>query len=117
MDLNSKATTSWSAAPKELVALVEILGRGMQHPLCARNADDVNAAVEAISAKALRSSAAARRWGWRCLQAWIAAAGEELGGLDAYVSNVSGSNAPGDAGWRAFITLSRFAGLKHVCLS
>ena len=97
-------------------AIVEILSdEGCNIALCARNADDVNAAVETISAKGVKVVGKQLDVGdGDAFKAWIAAAGEELGGLDAYVSNVSGSNAPGDAGWQSHFDYNIMSAVRGV---
>ena len=97
-------------------AIVEILSdEGCNIALCARNADDVNAAVEAISAKGVKVVGQQLDVGdGDAFKSWIAAAGEELGGLDAYVSNVSGSNAPGDAGWQSHFDYNIMSAVRGV---
>jgi 3-oxoacyl-[acyl-carrier protein] reductase len=75
---------------------------GCNVSICARNADEVNAAVEALSAKGVTAFGQSVDVGdGDSLKAWIDASAEALGGIDCVVSNVSGGNAPGEAGWRA----------------
>ena len=82
-------------------AIAETLSdEGCNIGLCARNADDVAAAVDALSAKGVKVVGQALDVAdGDAFKAWIAEAGAELGGIDAFVSNVAGSNAPGDEGW------------------
>jgi 3-oxoacyl-[acyl-carrier protein] reductase len=75
---------------------------GVNVSICARNADEVKAAVEALSAKGVTAFGQAFDVGDAdALKGWIDASAEALGGIDCIVSNVSGGNAPGEAGWRA----------------
>ena len=83
------------------LAIAETLSdEGCNIGLCARNADDVAAAVDALSAKGVKVVGQALDVAdGDAFKAWSAEAGSELGGIDAFVSNVAGSNAPGDEGW------------------
>ncbi|MCZ6658695.1 MAG: SDR family oxidoreductase [Gammaproteobacteria bacterium] len=75
---------------------------GSNVSICARNEDEVNAAVEALSAKGVTAFGQSVDIGdGEALAAWISASAEALGGIDTIVANVSGGNAPGEAGWRA----------------
>ncbi len=75
---------------------------GCNVSICARNADEVNAAVAALKAKGVTAFGQAFDVGnGEALKGWIEASAEALGGIDCVVSNVSGGNAPGEAGWRA----------------
>ena len=75
---------------------------GCNVAICARNADEVNAAVEALSAKGVTAFGQSVDIGDAdAFKAWIDASAEALGGIDCIVSNVSGGNAPGEEGWRA----------------
>lgn len=84
-------------------AIAETLaGEGCNVAICSRNEADVNATVEALSAQGVTAFGQAVDIGdGDALKGWIAASAEALGGIDCYVSNVSGGNAPGEAGWRA----------------
>jgi 3-oxoacyl-[acyl-carrier protein] reductase len=75
---------------------------GCNVAICARNADEVKAAVEALSAKGVTAFGQSVDVGDAdAFKAWIDASAEALGGIDCIVSNVSGGNAPGEEGWRA----------------
>lgn len=75
---------------------------GCNVSICARNQDEVNAAVEALSAKGVTAFGQSVDVGKRdALMGWINASAEALGGIDTYVSNVSGGNAQGEDGWRS----------------
>jgi 3-oxoacyl-[acyl-carrier protein] reductase len=75
---------------------------GCNVSICARNADEVNATVAALSAKGVTAFGQSVDVGdGESLKAWIDASAEALGGIDCVVSNVSGGNAPGEDGWRA----------------
>jgi len=75
---------------------------GCNVSICARNSDEVNAAVEALAAKGVTAFGQSVDVGdGASLKSWIDASAEALGGIDCVVSNVSGGNAQGEAGWRA----------------
>lgn len=82
-------------------ATIEMLaGEGCNIAFCARNADEVASTVEAISAKGVKvCGRVVDVFDGDAFKAFIDEAAAELGGLDIFVSNVSGGNAPGDAGW------------------
>ena len=75
---------------------------GANVSICARNEEEVNAAVEAFKAKGVNSCGLSVDVGnGDALKSWVEASADALGGIDCVVSNVSGGNAPGEAGWRA----------------
>ncbi len=75
---------------------------GANVAICARNQEEVDAAVAALSAKGVKAFGQSVDVGdGDSLKSWIEASAEALGGIDSIVSNVSGGNAPGEAGWRA----------------
>ena len=75
---------------------------GANVSICARNEDEVNAAVEAFKAKGVNACGLSVDVGdGDALKSWVDASADALGGIDCVVSNVSGGNAPGEAGWRA----------------
>ncbi len=82
-------------------AIAEALSdEGCNVAICARNADEVAAAVESLSAKGVKATGKALDIGdGDAFKVWINEAAEEMGGLDIFVPNVSGSNAAGDEGW------------------
>lgn len=84
-------------------AIAETLAEeGCNVAICARNADDVASAVAALRNKGVDAYGESVDVGdGDALKAWVAASAEALGGIDTLVSNVSGGNAPGEAGWRA----------------
>ena len=88
---------------------------GCNVAICARNGDEVAAAVEALSAKGVKATGTGLDIGdGDAFKAWIASAAEEMGGLDIFVSNVSGSNAPGDEGWRNQFELNVLSAVHGV---
>lgn len=84
-------------------AIAEMLSdEGCNVAICARNDDDVKAAVEHFKSKGVNATGKGFDVGEAdTLKSWIAEAANELGGLDIFISNVSGGNAPGEEGWRA----------------
>ena len=82
-------------------AIAETLAaEGCNVAICARNADEVSAAVEALSANGVKVTGKGLDIGdGDAFKEWVGSAAEEMGGLDIFVSNVSGSNAAGDEGW------------------
>lgn len=77
---------------------------GCDVAICARDAAAVAEMVQSLRGRGVRACGAAVdvRDG-AALAAWVAAAGEELGGLDVAVSNVSAMGGlGGDEGWRRY---------------
>ena len=75
---------------------------GVDVAICARNEGEVKSAVEALARKGVKSFGRAVDVGnGDALAAWVKESAEALGGIDIVVSNVSGANAPGEAGWRS----------------
>jgi len=105
MDLNLKGQSALITGATKGIgrAIAEVLSdEGCNIALCARNADDVAAAVDSISAKGVKVAGKALDVAdGDAFKAWIAEAAGELGGLDIFVSNVSGANAQGDEGWKS----------------
>ena len=70
--------------------------------ICARNGEEVRAAVEELSGHGVRVIGDAVDIGDAdAYRSFLVSAAQRLGGCDVFVSNVSGGNAPGEAGWRA----------------
>ena len=84
-------------------AIAETLSdEGCDIALCVRTDADVIATDEAIKAKGVNATGKGLDVGDAdALKAWVTEAISELGGLDILISNVSGGNAPGEAGWKA----------------
>jgi 3-oxoacyl-[acyl-carrier protein] reductase len=84
-------------------AIAETLAaEGCHVAICARTQGDVDDAVEALAGKGVTAFGQAVDVGnGDQLKTWVEASAEALGGIDCLVSNVSGGNAPGEAGWRA----------------
>ena len=76
---------------------------GANVAVCARNIDQVNETVAALKAKGVRATGASVDiTDGAALKAWVAKAGDELGGIDALVSN-AGAMAQGadPASWES----------------
>ena len=82
-------------------AIIETLSDdGCNIALCARNEEEVNATVEAISAKGVKAfGRSVDAMDGDALKGFIDDAAADLGGLNILVNNVTGGNAPGDEGW------------------
>jgi 3-oxoacyl-[acyl-carrier protein] reductase len=79
-----------------------LAAEGCNVAICARDADAVKDAVRALESNGVRAFGQAVDVGdGEQLKAWVEASAAALGGIDCLVSNVSGGNAQGEAGWRA----------------
>jgi len=98
-------------------AIAEALtDEGCHVGICARDRTSVEATVAAFAQKGVRATGQALdvRDG-AALKAWIAAAGEELGGLDILVSNVSAMGGlAGDEGWRRYFEIDLMGTVRAV---
>ncbi len=76
---------------------------GVDLAICSRNQAEVDAAVADLSAKGVKVTGSVVDVADKeTYQAWIAAVGAELGGIDIFVPNVSaGGGAVGDEAWQA----------------
>jgi NAD(P)-dependent dehydrogenase (short-subunit alcohol dehydrogenase family) len=75
---------------------------GCDVAICARTESDVQAAVKDLEGKGVKAFGQAVDVGnGDDLKNWVEASADALGGIDCLVSNVSGGNAQGEAGWRA----------------
>jgi 3-oxoacyl-[acyl-carrier protein] reductase len=84
-------------------AIAEALAaEGCNVAICARNQKEIDEAIKSLSAKGVKAVGNSVDVGdGDALKAWINESADALGGIDCLVSNVSGGNAPGEAGWRA----------------
>ena len=84
-------------------AIAETLAdEGCDVAICARSEDGVNAAVEALKGKGVNAYGQAVDVGdGDQLKGWVEASADALGGIDILVSNVSGSQPPGEEGWKS----------------
>ena len=89
-------------------AIAETLAdEGCHVGICARTKESVDAVVAALGTKGVRAAGQAVdvREG-AALKRWIEAAGDELGGIDILVSNVSAMGGlAGDEGWRRYFEI------------
>ena len=67
-----------------------LLAEGASVAVCARSADDVEAAVAELGAVGTAVGGAVDAADLGSLEAWIASSAEQLGGIDIYVHNTSG---------------------------
>ena len=75
---------------------------GADVAICARNQEDIDAAVEALSSKGVKAfGLAVDAMQAESLKGWIDASAEALGGIDCIVSNVTGGGGEGDDAWRS----------------
>ncbi len=76
---------------------------GANLAICSRNQADLDAAVEELGARGVQVIGAAVDVADKdAYQAWIASAGEQLGGIDIFVPNVSAAGGVlGEEGWNA----------------
>jgi 3-oxoacyl-[acyl-carrier protein] reductase len=79
-----------------------MIAEGADVAICARNEEEVNAAVAELGASGKATGAAVDVADKAALQGWIASAAEEMGGIDILVPNVSaGGGQMDESGWRA----------------
>jgi 3-oxoacyl-[acyl-carrier protein] reductase len=76
-----------------------LLAEGASVAICARNGDEVKAAVEAMSAKGKVVGASVDAGDTAALRAWVESAAADLGGIDIFVHNTSGKPARKLDGW------------------
>lgn len=82
-------------------AIVEtLLAEGASVALCARNADEVDAAVTELSKHGTVVGGVADAGDSESLRAFVGSAIEQLGGLDIYVHNTSGKGAKTLEAWK-----------------
>ena len=76
-----------------------LLAEGASVAICARTQADVDAAVAQLSAQGTVFGQAIDAGDATSLRGWVAAAAEQLGGIDIYVHNTSGKPARSFEGW------------------
>ena len=92
-----------------------LAAEGCDVAICARTEADVTAAVAALSDTGVKATGQAFDVGdGDALRGWIAAAADELGGLDIVVSNVTGANARGEDGWRSNFNYDMLGAVRCV---
>ncbi|NIP16510.1 MAG: SDR family oxidoreductase [Pseudomonadales bacterium] len=83
--------------------------------ICARNAEEVDAAVADLSGKGVTAFGQAVDVGdGDAFKAWIDASAEALGGIDCIVSNVSGGGAQGEEAWRRHLEYDMLGAVRMV---
>ncbi|MDE0876812.1 MAG: SDR family oxidoreductase [Porticoccaceae bacterium] len=98
-------------------ALAKILAaEGCDIGICARNADEVSAAVAAVRALGVNAHGqVVDVTDAASLEDWIKACAEALGGIDGFVANVSAGGADnGESGWRSNFEADVLASWKAV---
>lgn len=91
-----------------------LLAEGASVAICARTADDVNAAVAELSTKGTAIGGVVDAANGDSLRAWVASSAEQLGGIDIYVHNTSGKPARKLEGWQNNMDIDLMALLHGV---
>ena len=102
LGLNGKKAVVTGATRGIGRAIAELLAdEGVDLAICARNQEEVDAAVEALGAKGVKVTGSVIDVADKdTYQEWIAKVGDELGGIDIFVPNVSaGGGNMSDEGW------------------
>ena len=91
-------------------------GEGADVAICARNAAEVKSAVAALGAKGVNASGTALDVAdGGALKAWVGSVGEELGGIDIVVANVSALSIGGDdESWRKSFAVDMMGAVNLV---
>jgi len=76
-----------------------LLAEGASVAICARDAEGVEQAVSEMSSLGTVVGASVDASDGEAIEAWVASAGEQLGGIDIYVHNTSGKGAKTLDGW------------------
>ena len=88
---------------------------GCHVSICARNTEEIDAAVADLSAKGVTAFGQSVDVGdGDALKAWIDASAEALGGIDIIVSNVSGGGAQGEDAWRRHLEYDMLGAVRMV---
>lgn len=98
-------------------ALAKVLAaEGCNIGICARNKDEVNAAVDAVRGLGVKAHGdVVDVTDSASLEAWIAGCASALGGVDGFVANVSGGGADAaESGWRRNFEADVLASWKAV---
>jgi len=93
-----------------------LAAEGCNIGICARNAEEVNAAVEAVRALGVKAHGqVVDVTDSISLEGWIKACAETLGGIDGFVANVSAGGADNEeSGWRSNFEADVLASWKAV---
>ena len=87
---------------------------GCNVSICARNQEEIDAAVADLSAKGVTSFGQSVDVGDDSLKGWIDASAEALGGIDIVISNVSGGGAQGEDAWRRHLEYDMLGAVRLV---
>ena len=88
---------------------------GCNVAICARNQEEIDAAVADLSAKGVTAFGQSVDVGdGDALKAWIDASADALGGIDIIVSNVSGGGAQGEDAWRRHLEYDMLGAVRMV---
>ena len=88
---------------------------GCNVSICARNQEEIDAAVADLSAKGVTAFGQSVDVGEaEALKAWIDASADALGGIDIIVSNVSGGGAQGEDAWRRHLEYDMLGAVRMV---
>jgi NAD(P)-dependent dehydrogenase (short-subunit alcohol dehydrogenase family) len=92
-----------------------LAAEGCDVAICSRGAEGVEAAKKSLEAKGVKVFAQAVDVGDKeALEGFIAAAIEDLGGLDILVSNPSGGNGVDEAAWKANFDVDLMGAVRSV---
>jgi 3-oxoacyl-[acyl-carrier protein] reductase len=93
-----------------------LAAEGCNIGICARNKDEVNAAVAEIQAFGVKAyGAVVDITDSASLESWVSACAESLGGVDGFVANASAGGADAEeSGWRSNFETDMLAGWKAV---
>jgi 3-oxoacyl-[acyl-carrier protein] reductase len=97
-------------------AIAETLAQeGCDVAICARHAEGVQEAVEALKAKGVNATGGVVDVAdGEALKAWVKKAGEELGGIDILVSNPSGWGGTSDEAWARSFNVDLMGAVRSV---
>ncbi len=88
---------------------------GCNVAICARNQEEIDAAVADLSSKGVTAFGQSVDVGDAdSLKNWIDASAEALGGVDIIVSNVSGGGAQGEDAWRRHLEYDMLGAVRMV---
>ena len=88
---------------------------GCNVSICARNAEEVDAAVSDLGGKGVTAFGQSVDVGdGDALKDWVSASADALGGIDIVVSNVSGGGAQGDEAWRRHLEHDMLGAVRLV---
>ncbi len=119
MDLQLKNKTVLITGSSKGIGFVmakTLAAEGCNVGICARNADEVKAAVEAVQALGVKAHGeVVDVTDSLSLENWIKACADALGGVDGFVANVSAGGADnGESGWRGNFEADVLASWKAV---